>query len=74
MQMMVKVPQAEETGALGVCMAAAVGAGIYPRMSEAVKGMAKIRATYQPDPTAGEIYLKKYATFVEILDWMSSKL
>jgi len=68
MQMRVKVPESEQTGALGDCIMAGVGAGVFPSIQDAVNSMVRIREVYEPNPVYGEIYQKKYERFVELLE------
>jgi L-xylulokinase len=71
LQMPVLVPQASETGALGACLVAGVGAGCFADIDEGVKRMVKIEATFHPQSATASIYQRKFQRFLEILDWMS---
>jgi L-xylulokinase len=68
MQMRVEVPESEQTGTLGDCIIASVGAGVFSDIREAVKQMVRIREMYEPNPNYAEIYQKKYARFVDVLE------
>jgi L-xylulokinase len=71
MQMRVEVPESEQTGALGGCIMAGVGAGLFPSIQDAVNRMVRIREVYEPNLTHAEIYQKKYERFVELLERMT---
>jgi sugar (pentulose or hexulose) kinase len=57
------VPEAEETGALGVALMAACAAGFYPSLDAAAKAMVRIASTVQPDPCLVERYRAAYPLF-----------
>jgi L-xylulokinase len=65
------VSGASETGALGACLVAGVGAGCFQNIHEAVTQMVKIEAIYPPQAATAAIYQQKFQRFIEILDWMS---
>jgi L-xylulokinase len=67
MQMRVEVPESEQTGALGDCIMAGVGAGVFADFQEAINRMVRIREIYEPNPEYAEVYQKKYERFVELL-------
>lgn len=46
----VKVPVVKEATALGVAMAAGIGAGVYSSFEEAGKNIVKMERSYQPNP------------------------
>ena len=56
--------EAEEMGALGCAMAAAVAAGIYTDYKDAAKHMVHISDRIQPNKERTEIYNKKYEKFL----------
>ncbi len=64
----VTVSTAEELGALGAAICAAVGVGAYPSYHDAMAAMTGVRETYQPDPTAGAALQAKQARFEELVD------
>lgn len=68
MQMRVTVPESDQTGALGDCIMAGVGAGIFSDIPQAVKEMVRIRAVYEPNPERADAYQRKYERFVELLE------
>lgn len=60
------VPEAEETGALGVALLAAHAAGFYRTLPEAARAMVRIVDTVQPDPYLAERYAKAYPLFRDL--------
>lgn len=60
------VPEAEETGALGVALLAAYAAGFYRTLPEAARAMVRIVNTAQPDPCLAERYAKAYPLFRDL--------
>ena len=72
MQMTVKVPESEQTGALGDCIMAGVGAGVFADLHEAITRMVRIGEVYEPNPAYAARYQKKYERFVELLEKMSA--
>ena len=59
----VETLMANETGALGCAIAAAVATGEYKNLDEAIDKMTVFSKPYLPDPKAGEIYDRKYALY-----------
>jgi L-xylulokinase len=55
--------RAEETGALGGAIAAAVGTGLYPTEAAAVAAMARQKAQLSPDPQRRALYDRRYAVW-----------
>ncbi|BCV25962.1 FGGY-family carbohydrate kinase [Gelria sp. Kuro-4] len=66
----VEVVAATEIGALGVALAAGVGAGIFPDYATAFKEAVKIRAAFQPNPAASAAYRRRYAEWLDLIDLM----
>jgi len=63
--MPIRIHQFEHTCALGAAMFAAVVAGIYPTVEEAMKAMGRgFDAEYFPDAARGMIYGKRYEQYV----------
>ena len=62
---------AEETGALGAAIAAAVGAGAYPSMAQAAGEMVHTQRAYQPDPRRGDVSDRRYAAFRSAMTWLA---
>lgn len=50
----------EETGALGVAIAAGIGAGVYQSYEDAFKNAVKTKEPVLPDPSTFSIYEKRY--------------
>jgi L-xylulokinase len=59
----VSLGSAEETGALGGAIAAAVGAGIYPSEEAATASMTQRRATLTPDPARRALHDRRFAVW-----------
>jgi autoinducer-2 kinase len=71
----VKVPVIKEATALGVAMAAGMGAGVYQSYEEAGENIVKIEKSYEPNAQNGELYrqikekwVKIYAKQRELVD------
>lgn len=60
------VPEAEETGALGVALLAARAAGAYANLEDAARAMVRISETVQPDPGLAERYASAYPLFRDL--------
>jgi L-xylulokinase len=57
------IAEAEELGALGAAIIAAVGAGLYPDLETAVASMTRIRARIEPDAALAEILARRSVGF-----------
>ena len=66
----IKIPQADELGALGCAITAAVASGCYPDHPTAVKNMCTVVKEQQPNPQANRIYMKKYDLYKMLLNSM----
>jgi L-ribulokinase len=67
LQMPIKVGKSEQTCALGAAMFAAVAAGKYKKVEEAMKKMgAGFEKTYQPNKDRAEVYDQLYARYCEL--------
>ena len=64
----VQVPEAEELGALGAAMIAAVGHGIYPDLPAACTRMTKMRRRHEPDSARHGVYTARNNRFLETLE------
>ena len=64
----VETLNADETGALGIAIAAAAATGEYSSLDEAISHMASFSDTIQPDPAAADIYDKKYHLYVRAIE------
>lgn len=60
------VPEAEETGALGVALLAARGAGLYPGLPDAASALVRIAETVDPDPRLAQRYADAYPLFRDL--------
>src|SRR5271165_3713906 len=58
-----EIAEAEELGALGAAIIAAVGAGLYPDLETAVASMTRIRAHIEPDAALAEILARRSVAF-----------
>ena len=63
----VEVPEAGELAALGACMAAGTGCGLWTDYEEAIENCVRIRARYLPDPARGAVLRQKYETYLKAL-------
>ena len=62
-----EVPEAGELAALGACMAAGVGCGLWENYGKAIEDCVRIRARYLPDPARSAALGKKYETYLKAL-------
>ncbi|PYE23913.1 xylulokinase/L-xylulokinase [Rhizobium sp. PP-CC-3A-592] len=60
------VPEAEETGALGVALLAARAAGLYETLPAAARAMVRIASTVAPDPALAASYARAYPLFRDL--------
>lgn len=66
MQAVVEVPRIDEGPAFGAGLLAAVAAGIYKDITEAVKATVKIRTSYEPDAGLAAIYDRTYEIYRDL--------
>ena len=59
---------AEELGALGAAIIAAVGVGLYPDLETAVAAMTSVRDRIEPDPALTDILARRGAVFKALRD------
>lgn len=65
--MSIRIHQFEHTCALGAAMFAAVAAGIYPNIEQAMAAMGRgFDVEYQPNPELTPIYEKRYREYAEL--------
>ena len=77
MHLPVETVEANETGALGCAIAAAVATGEYPDLRTAVEGMTCVSRRFEPDPSVAGLYDRKYALYcrtVECLDGLWTEM
>ena len=67
MKLPVETVRANETGALGSAIAAAVATGGYASLDDAIRGMTVIGEPVMPDPAAGQVYDEKYHLYLSAL-------
>ncbi len=58
----------DETGALGVAIAAGVGAGVFPDIDAGVSAMTRPRAVFAPDPALRAHYDARYEMYVNLVE------
>ena len=66
LELPVELIEADELGALGAAMAAAVASGDYADLPAAAKAMVKIKVRIEPDPSTFEAYRKKYKLYKQV--------
>ncbi len=71
LQLPITTPAAEETGASGACIVAAVGIGAFASIQTAAGQMVHERESFPPDAIRGEIYCRRYERFRAAVDWLS---
>ena len=64
----VQTLEANETGALGIAIAAAAAVGVYPSLEEAIRNMTVFSDPILPDPEASAIYDRKYRLYCRIVE------
>jgi len=55
---------AQEAGALGTAMCAAVGAGFFPNLKAAAQAMARVARRIEPNPTHHAFYEEQYRLYI----------
>jgi L-xylulokinase len=68
LQMPIEVTKTTELGALGAAICAAVGAGHYANVDEAVAGMVKITKVHPQDESKKEVYDNKYSRYLKAIN------
>ncbi|MBR2529138.1 MAG: carbohydrate kinase [Blautia sp.] len=68
MKIPVETVEADEAGALGCAIAAAVATGEYASLDEAIAQMTVIHPAVLPNPDLAEIYDRKYHLYVRTID------
>ena len=68
MKLPVETVEANETGALGCAIPAAVAAGEYPDLYTAVENMTAVSKRFEPNPARTGIYDRKYALYCRTID------
>ncbi|MBE2276107.1 MAG: carbohydrate kinase [Rhodobacteraceae bacterium] len=66
----VTLGRAEETGALGAAIAAAVGTGLYPDEEAAVAEMTEVKARLAPDPDRRALHDRRFAVWSRLTSAM----
>jgi L-xylulokinase len=70
LELPVEVPAASEIAALGVAMAAGIGAGVYADYADAVKRAVQIVRRHEPNAEATPKYLARYTEYRCLLEAM----
>ncbi len=68
LQMPIEVTKNSELGAFGAAICAAVGAGYYSNVDDAVAKMVKITKVSKPDKNKKDVYDKKYNRYLKAID------
>lgn len=63
----INIPKADELGALGCAITAAVASGYYPDHRAAVQNMCSVLRKQEPNREANRIYMKKYELYKMLL-------
>ena len=67
-QLPVEIVDANELGALGCAMAAAVASGVYTDLKDAAKHMMKIKYRLEPNAGNAAVYARKYRRYRKVSD------
>jgi L-xylulokinase len=67
----VAVPDAQESGALGAAMCAAVGVGWHADLAAAAARMVRTARTHRPDPVLHARYAARYARYEHVTELMA---
>lgn len=68
----IAVAEAQETGALGAAIGAAVATGLVSSYEEGVNRMTRTKATYLPEPSHKTHYDTRYETYLHLTEAMRS--
>ena len=63
----------QEASALGAAMIAATGAGLYPSLKDAVRGMVRMKRRYEPNPGHIGMYTESYRAWLNCLEGLSDR-
>lgn len=66
MERPLSIPEAEETGALGVALLAARAGGLYASLPDAARAMVRMAGTVQPDPCLSARYRAAFPLFRDL--------
>jgi len=74
MNMPIRIHKSEQTCALGAAMFAATAAGLYEKVEDAMGTIGQgFDATYHPDKSNIDLYLKRYGKYKELADFLEKK-
>ena len=69
----VETVASQEASALGAAMIAAAGAGLYPSLKDAVRGMARVKRRYEPNPADAQKYTECYHAWLACLEGLCDR-
>lgn len=72
--MRIKVPEVEDSAAMGAALLAGIGIGQYPSIKKAVESTVRIKKTYEPNKVNHSIYIALYKNYEEIHRFISTIL
>jgi L-xylulokinase len=72
-QVPVRIPAGTELGALGAAMCAGVAAEVFDSYESAADAMVSFARVQEPNTDLAELYQKKYARYIKILDLMQDQ-
>lgn len=64
----IELVESNELGGLGGAINSAVGSGYYSNVEEAVANMSRVKSRFEPQLDQVEIYDKKYAVYVSLME------
>lgn len=73
--MPIRIHKSDQTCAIGAAMFAAIAAGIYPRVEDAMAAMGQgFEATYFPNPEKTAMYKKRYKKYLKLGDFLEQRV
>ncbi len=72
LQIPIEVTECTELGALGAAICAGVGAKVFDDFKEVSDAMVKIAFTAEPNPDKFDLYEKKYARYIKVINALDS--
>ncbi|MEM1558168.1 MAG: FGGY family carbohydrate kinase [Thermoproteota archaeon] len=70
--MRIRIPQVEDSAAMGAALLAGIGIGQYPSIKKAVESTVRIKKTYEPNMLNHSIYMALYKNYEEIHNFLSA--
>ncbi|MGN7286587.1 FGGY-family carbohydrate kinase [Shouchella rhizosphaerae] len=71
LELPIEVVNCEEVGALGVAIAAGIGAGLYDNYEDAFKKAVKIMPAIHPNTSTSDLYKKRYEEWHDLIEVMN---